>query len=158
MIWPWTLEVYARPGVASACLALQDLDGQNVPYLLWACYGAERGASQLVLAAQIAAKWEAAATSPLRMARRALKEGVEGIDPARSEELRERIRNIELEAERLLLEALGGPDETASDREGPAYAELLARLERASLAYGRPAAHERLEALAETLTGSAPPP
>ena len=41
--WDWALEVYARPGVAEACLNLQDDHHQSVPFLLWAAWAAIEG-------------------------------------------------------------------------------------------------------------------
>jgi uncharacterized protein (TIGR02444 family) len=40
VFWEWALDAYARPGVAEACLELQDVHGQNVPLLLWAAWAA----------------------------------------------------------------------------------------------------------------------
>ena len=37
-LWEWALETYAHPGVADACLALQEIHGQNTSFLLWAVH------------------------------------------------------------------------------------------------------------------------
>lgn len=94
--WDWAVEVYARPGVAEACLDLQDRYGQNVPLLLWAIW---RGGG-IIDAVDTATMWESEVIGPLRYARRNLKRF------GNFEPLRERIKADELEAERALMMAL----------------------------------------------------
>jgi uncharacterized protein (TIGR02444 family) len=108
--WPWALEAYARPNVATACLDLQDLHGQSVPYLLWAAWAAHSGRDLtpevLRCAAALAARWDDAASSPLRQARRGLKPSIADLaDPAR-EALRAEVKALELKAEQTLMTAL----------------------------------------------------
>ena len=132
--WDWALDAYARPGVAEACLELQDAHGQNVPLLLWAAWTAQEGRrADLAAAARLAQAWETDAVEPLRAVRRVLKQPRAGFDDAAREGLRARIKAVELESERLLmasLEALSAP--------GPAGAEARARLFEAARAYGAP--------------------
>jgi uncharacterized protein (TIGR02444 family) len=100
--WDWAVAAYARPGVAEACLDLQDRYGQNVPLLLWAIW---RG-GDCAAAVAVARQWEDEVVGPLRGVRRRLK-GRPGAEP-----LRERVKAVELEAERTLmaqLAALAGP-------------------------------------------------
>ncbi len=100
--WDWAVAVYAKPGVAEACLDLQDAYGQNVPLLLWAVW---RG-GDVASAVTLARFWEGEVVAPLRGVRRCLK-GRAGADA-----LRERVKAVELEAERslmLALEAVAGP-------------------------------------------------
>jgi uncharacterized protein (TIGR02444 family) len=106
-LWGWALAAYARPGVAPACLVLQDAHGQNVPLLLaagWACL--EGRALDAKAAAGLARNWETAVVSPLRAVRRALKLPAPAIDDPSREALRSRVKAVELDAERLLLETL----------------------------------------------------
>ncbi len=42
-LWTWACAAYAAPGVAEACLSLQDYHEQNVPLLLWAAWTAATG-------------------------------------------------------------------------------------------------------------------
>ncbi|MGE4220898.1 MAG: TIGR02444 family protein, partial [Alphaproteobacteria bacterium] len=42
-LWPFSLSVYARPGVAEACLALQARRGLDVNLLLWCGWRAAVG-------------------------------------------------------------------------------------------------------------------
>ena len=94
--WDWAVAVYARPGVAEACLDLQDSHGQNVPLLLWAAW---RG-GDVAAAVGLARAWEDEVVAPLRGVRRRLK------GRAGAETLRERVKAVELEAERTLMLAL----------------------------------------------------
>ena len=94
--WDWAAAAYARPGVAAACLDLQDAYGQNVPLLLWALWRGGDVASAVV----VARSWEEEVVAPLRGVRRRLK-GRSG-----AEALRENVKAVELEAERTLMAEL----------------------------------------------------
>ena len=106
--WSYSLDVYSRSGVASACLALQnDLD-VDVNVLLYCCWhGTTRGAisDRNFDAVRIfTTKWSSALVGPLRSARSWLK--IEGCDQKEipredCETLRQRIKEAELECERL---------------------------------------------------------
>ncbi len=104
-LWDWAMEVYRRPGAEAAFLELQDEHGQCVPYLLWALWAAAPPEA-LRQGAAIARPWQAAAIEPLRAARRAAKTPFLGVDDTGREALRVAIKADELQAERLLLEAL----------------------------------------------------
>jgi uncharacterized protein (TIGR02444 family) len=112
-LWEWALEAYARQPVAEACLHLQDAHGQNVPYLLWAAWMAGEGRSaDLKPAARIMRAWDAEVGAPLRGVRRALKPARPPVDDAAKEALRDAVKAVELQGERVLmesLEALSGP-------------------------------------------------
>ena len=108
--WDWALGIYAKPGVAEACLELQDRDQQCTVYLLWAAWASDQGLGlsqdRLVTGQALASQWEGEVLQPLRQARRNLKMGIEAMpDPAR-EALRERVKATELLAEQTLIEAL----------------------------------------------------
>ena len=105
-LWPWAVDAYGRPDVASAALALQDQHGQCVPLLLWAAWARPVDSDLIGRAVSLARTWEAAAILPLRTARRGLKAALPGGDDAAREALRTQIKAGELEAERLLLGAL----------------------------------------------------
>lgn len=136
--WDWALEAYARPGVARACLELQDRHGQSAPYLLWAAWAALNGRTltgvQLAAGADLARTWEEIAVGPLRQVRRRLKAPVGGID---GETAREQVKAAELEAERALMRALEAMTPSAGE------AILLASaLQQAAEAWGpQPAPH-----------------
>ncbi len=109
-LWDWSLEVYAAPGVAEACLHLQDAQGQNVPLLLWAGWAAATGRrpdeDAIEAACDAARAWSDIAVTPLRAIRRTLKGPVPDLDNAARESFREQIKALELQAERHLLAAL----------------------------------------------------
>jgi uncharacterized protein (TIGR02444 family) len=146
-IWEWVLEAYGRPGVADACLRLQDAFGQNTNLLLWAVWAEAGDEALLARAAGLTRAWEAAAVLPLREARRALKASLPPVADAAREALREDVKAAELRAERVLLETLA---RLSGDR--PAGAHALAALKAASAAWRQPAAPDsELAALAAAL-------
>jgi uncharacterized protein (TIGR02444 family) len=108
--WDWALSAYARPGVAQACLDLQDDYGQCTPYLLWAAWAAQggRGLDQGTLAkgADLARRWEPAFITPVRAVRRALKPTLDGVADDLREALREQVKAVELAAEKTLMLSL----------------------------------------------------
>jgi uncharacterized protein (TIGR02444 family) len=100
--WAWSLEIYARPGVAEACLALQDRRGADVNLLLLGLWLATRGRTlppeTAAALADQAATWQREVVRPLRDVRRGLKRR-DG-DPAVAA-LRREVAAVELAAERL---------------------------------------------------------
>lgn len=118
-LWAWAVEAYARPGVAEACLSLQDEDGQSAPLLLWAAWRGPVGAEDVEAAVDTARSWHAAAIDPIRAVRRTLKKPISDMEDAPRLALREQVKAVELTAERGLLDALeavaGVPDTTAAD-------------------------------------------
>ena len=109
-LWDWSLAAYARPGVADACLTLQDGTGQNVPLLLWAAWSAATGRrpdeDEIEAACDTARAWADTAVTPLRTIRRSLKSPIPDLDDAAREAVREQIKAVELLAERKLLDGL----------------------------------------------------
>lgn len=109
-LWDWAVAAYGAPGVADACLTLQDHHEQNVPLLLWSAWIAQTGRrpdeETIEAACDTARAWDGVVTAPLRAVRRTLKAPVPDIDDGPREAVRERIKALELEAERHLLEAL----------------------------------------------------
>ena len=128
-LWDWALSAYARPNVAAVCLALQDGHRQNVPLLLAAAWAASEGRTlDLDRAVALTHAWEADVVAPLRAARRGLKISSKPIPDAGREALRETVKAVELEAERLLLsalESLAWPGEAAAVE--PALAAAASR-------------------------------
>ncbi len=136
--WDFSLEVYGLPGVADACLALQDRQGADVNLLLLACWLAGRGRR---LDAALAARLRAAASEhqdpivrPLRGARRALKARVATADSLLArplEALRQTVAAAELEAERveqLALERLAQEAPTSGGAAGERLAAINLQL------------------------------
>lgn len=123
-VWSYALKLYARPGVEPACLALQE-GGADVCLLLTSAWLGSTGVvfspsrmSALECAAQ---GWRAEVIVPLRSLRQRWRESAK--QDAELAPLRERIKQLELEAEKVLLGRL----ETVT-REWPrGEAEDLAR-------------------------------
>jgi len=74
--WEFSLDVYARPGVADACIALQDEAGLDVNLILFCLWAAARGPGRLSSvnmrrALALTAGWQNDVVKPLRAARRA---------------------------------------------------------------------------------------
>lgn len=109
-LWDWAVAAYAAPDVSDACLALQDHHEQNVPLLLWSAWVAETGRrpdeETIEAACDTARAWDSVVVAPLRAVRRTLKAPVPDIDDGPRESVRNRIKALELEAEKHLLEAL----------------------------------------------------
>ena len=104
--WDFSLVVYRKPGVADACISLQDAYGIDVNLLLYVCWLAKtRGRpldrEEIGQAIRHTADWRDKVVRPLRDVRRWLKGGVDGVPPESVERLRIWIKNTELESERL---------------------------------------------------------
>lgn len=110
-VWSWVVAAYSAPDVAEQCLELQDAHEQNVPLLLWAAWAATQGPvgdGVVSQAAGIARAWSEAAIMPMRSVRRRLKQALSKGDEAPRLALREQVKAIELQAEKILLEQLAG--------------------------------------------------
>lgn len=119
--WDFSLEFYRRPGVAEACLALQDRHAIDVNLLLACLWMGRQGRllSRAALAHMMdeAEALHAQVVRPLRAARRGLKKPAEsgGRLAAPLGQLRARVKAAELEAEhieQLLIEAALAAAET----------------------------------------------
>lgn len=111
-LWRFAVAVYGRDGVAARCLALQDEIGLDVPLALFCLYGGlscgRLAPDAAKAAALLAQDWGEAAIRPLRAARRTMKPRLEALDGVGigATAFRERIKALELDAERALLDAL----------------------------------------------------
>lgn len=149
--WDWALAAYAAPGVAEACLELQDAHDQNVPLLLWAAWcarnGRRPGEDDLDAACDTARVWTDAAILPLRDLRRRLKSTIPDMAPPDRLAVREQIKAVELDAERRLMSALEALAPAPSGELRPALDALAELSRRRDRITPRPA----LAALAERL-------
>ncbi|WP_442880845.1 TIGR02444 family protein [Bosea sp. (in: a-proteobacteria)] len=106
-LWRFALEFYARPGVAEACLTLQDEAEVDVIQLLAVIY-ADLVLQQSLSSEDVAAlhlqaqEWRAATVQPLREIRRFLKPARDGF-PEERHLLREKVKAAELLAEQIQL-------------------------------------------------------
>jgi uncharacterized protein (TIGR02444 family) len=106
--WAASLELYARPDVAAACLRLQDERGLDVNLLLLCCWFARSGRGRLseddlATAEARAASWRRDVIEPLRAMRRELKELPDGASSPLYVELKQLELRAEREEQRLLL-------------------------------------------------------
>jgi uncharacterized protein (TIGR02444 family) len=108
--WRFSVKFYAVPGVAQACIELQDRADVDVNVLFFLLWNAtEHRALSQAEVTEIERKigpWREAAVVPLRNVRRALKTPPPVMKPDVAEGFRTRIKAVELEAERLQQEAL----------------------------------------------------
>jgi uncharacterized protein (TIGR02444 family) len=108
--WRFSIKFYAEPGVAPACIELQDkakVDVNVLFFLLWSA--TERRAFNAAEVAEVEraiGPWREMAVVPIRDVRRALKTPPAAVPPDAAEGFRTRIKAVELEAERLQQEAL----------------------------------------------------
>ncbi len=106
-LWSFALSTYARPGIEAACLRLQE-QGADVCLLLCGAWLEQRGvaltAERLQALKQLAGPWQAQVVEPLRQVR------TQWRGMAQQDELlaglRERVKALELDAERVLLTRL----------------------------------------------------
>jgi uncharacterized protein (TIGR02444 family) len=131
--WRFSLRFYALPEVAPACLALQDEAGADVNLLLFLLFVAEQGRAvtkdDVARLDRAVAPWRSDVVEPLRAVRRRLKTGIGDTPPGKSEGLRNMVKKVELEAERLeqaRLESELAAIGEAAPREVAAKANLLA--------------------------------
>ncbi len=100
-LWTFSLAVYDQPGVAAACLGLQDRHGLDVNLLLFCCWagvcGQTLNAAKLRKLEEAVESWSREVVNPLRAVRRRLK--TEPDDAA--QDLRAKVLQLEIEAERL---------------------------------------------------------
>ena len=115
--WDFSLAVYRMPGVAEACLRLQDEAGVDVNLLLYFCWVATvRDTAlddpEIRKAVEATDAWRDRVVRPLREIRRSMKGGIPGMAPELAESLRSDVKRIELQSERLqqdLLFHMAGP-------------------------------------------------
>lgn len=134
--WRFSLGFYRMPGVAEACIRLQDeasVDVNLLFYLLWLATSERRLSSDDVEAIERRiGPWREQVVKPLRGIRRAIKAPPPVIEPAATEVFRTRVKNLELEAERLQQDALyalaqsGSSGSPAPSPQAAAHANIAA--------------------------------
>ena len=108
--WRFSLRFYRQPGVAEACIALQEEAGVDVNLLLFLLWHASTGRTfsqdEVASFESKIGPWREATVIPLRDVRRALKVPPALVAGGTAEAFRTKIKAIELEAERLQQEAM----------------------------------------------------
>ena len=128
-LWGFAQRVYGQPGVAQACLALQQRFGADVNLLLFAAWlGAARGTPLPDLLARQAqqrvATWHNEIVRPLRAVRQRMKTGPAPAPSGATEALRDALKAVEIGSERIelaMLETLApqaSQSDPGCDREG----------------------------------------
>jgi uncharacterized protein (TIGR02444 family) len=110
-LWAFAVKLYSAPGVADACLGLQDRFGCDVNVLLFAAWmGAVRHCAitpaEMAETIALVRPWHAEIVRPLRDVRRRLKSAPLPAPRESSEALGTCIKAIELESERIELSVL----------------------------------------------------
>lgn len=139
--WDFSVALYGKPGVAPACLALQERHGLDVNALMFCLWlaASDRGpAAPAALDAAFAAvaAWHAQVVRTLRPLRQRLKFGFDPVDDALVKRLRAAIQKIELDAEHIEQLTLAASPAAAAPARSDARAE-----ERAGHAAGHAAAY-----------------
>jgi uncharacterized protein (TIGR02444 family) len=104
--WDFSLQLYSRPDVASACLALQDQYAADVNLLLFCCWQGHIAApvlyrSDLQRLMTLGAAWHDTVIRPLRLLRRQLKSEVANIPGQHAGWLRRKVQQLEIDAEHI---------------------------------------------------------
>lgn len=145
-LWRFSLAFYARPGVADACLALQDTCGTDVNlllFLLWASLSRSCLSGDEIAALDDKVRdWRDGVIAPLRALRRTLKQGAPLAVPGVAEPLRAKVKALELEAERMQQDSI--------------Y-DIARSLKHATGASRAAAAHHNVEAYQRYLSRAWPP-
>ena len=106
--WDYSLSRYAAPGVAQACIDLQDRLGLDVNLLLFCCWAGHRGhrlsAAELERLLAASHDWQEEIVRPLRALRRRLKPQVGSASEVGA--LYESFKQLELDAERIAQDRL----------------------------------------------------
>lgn len=110
-LWDFALRLYAVDCVSTACLALQDDHGADVTLLLYAAWmgAVHRHAltpDEAGHAREAVCAWHDEIVRPLRAVRRRMKTGPGPAPGTETEALRDRLKSVELGAERLELATL----------------------------------------------------
>lgn len=108
--WSFSLQLYGKPGVASAFLGLQDRLGLDVNMLLLCCWagaaGRQLSVDDLKAAERVAAPWQMEVVRQLRVLRRRLKRGYDGLPADRVDAYRKSLNALELEGEHIAQDAI----------------------------------------------------
>jgi uncharacterized protein (TIGR02444 family) len=137
--WRFSLHFYRHHGVSDACIGLQDEQGVDVNLLLFLFWLADDGrqlsADEVKKLDDAVRDWRNLTIVPIRDTRRKLKGARTIVDPSAQEVFRNKVKAVELDAERLQQAAL-----FAFSRGGP----LGRAAEPAAAARGNIAAYERI--------------
>ncbi len=114
-LWHFAAAIYGHDEVSKACLFLQDECGVDVNVLLFALWMAAERKIQLDAATvqkidAAVRQWREQVVMPLRAVRRRMKTGPAPAPNEKTEELRGKLKEVEIESERIELSVLEGLD------------------------------------------------
>ena len=133
--WRFSLHFYRQSGVSDGCIALQDGCGVDVNLLLFLFWlAADRqllGADDVKKLDDKVRDWRNLTIIPIRDVRRKLKGAATLVDPAKQEAFRDKVKAVELAAERQQQESLyaftqSGPLGKASEPPAAARGNIAA--------------------------------
>jgi uncharacterized protein (TIGR02444 family) len=133
--WRFSLKFYRQAGVSDACIALQDGFGIDVNLLLFLFWLAsddrQLSPGEVKMLDDNVRDWRNLTIIPIRDARRKLKGAATLVEAGKQETFRNKVKAVELEAERLQQEALyefsrSGPLGMAASRSAAARANVAA--------------------------------
>ena len=135
--WDFSLRLYAKPGVADACLFVQDRFGMNVNLILFCIWYADSGggslsAEDITTTLRRIADWEEHVIKPLREIRRKSRHEPLGVPEFLLDIFRPRIDAVELEAEhveQLILAEFVRGSESSAERAEDAASDAVSSLE-----------------------------
>jgi uncharacterized protein (TIGR02444 family) len=110
-LWGFALAFYGREEASRACLVLQERIGADVDIILFGLFtllrrGASLGAEDLAEIDTLVTDWRTEIVRPLRQLRTRLKSGPPPAPTSATDALRNRVKAIEIEAERIELDML----------------------------------------------------
>ena len=111
--WSFSLAIYARPGVSECLIDLQDRFGADANVVLFCCWCGVSGRPSVdepLLREAIAQTgiWQSDVVQCLRSLRRHMKAGIDGVPLSNSDSIREEIKRLEIECERIEQMRLAG--------------------------------------------------
>jgi len=110
--WDFALPVYQTKGVGDACIALQDRYAIDVNCVLYCCFVGASGrgaldAPSIERLIAVSGPWNREVVQALRAVRRRMRGGVEPVDKALSDSLRQRLLAVEIDCERCEMVTIG---------------------------------------------------
>jgi uncharacterized protein (TIGR02444 family) len=101
-LWDFSVRLYGKPGVAEACIALQETHGLDVNVLLFCAWRGEAMARADVATTMAAVSgWHDSFVRSLRALRTSMKKDSKGAPHPFAERVRAQIKSAELTAERI---------------------------------------------------------
>jgi uncharacterized protein (TIGR02444 family) len=161
-LWPFTLDLYARPGVQDAVIALQENQGADVNVLFYCVWSAATSRRSLDagsfdrVESQIAC-WRQEVTEPLRRLRARIKADPILLALEGATDARKKVLEAEMESERIAQIAIESTAGQPSDEGSDAPAAIAERNLRAYLRYIDANVNAAAERHLETLLRSAFP-